>query len=167
MIKNKELSYLKYWDVNDLYRWAMSQKLQVNIFEQIKDISQFNEGFIKKYDEENDEEYFLEVDIQYPKILHELRNDLPILPARMKVEKLLVNLHDKTECFIHIRNVKQALKNRLILKKVHGVIEFNQKPWLKPYFDVNTMLREKAKNNVEKDFIRLINKTVFEKTMEM
>ena len=64
--KNKESSYLNYWDVNNLYGWAMSQKLPVNNFEWIKDTSQFNEDFIKNYNEESDEGYFLEVDVQCP-----------------------------------------------------------------------------------------------------
>ena len=63
--KNKESSYLQYWDVNNLYRLAMPQKLLVNNFEWIEDTSQFNEDFIKSYNEESDEEYFIEVGIQY------------------------------------------------------------------------------------------------------
>ena len=59
--ENKESSYLKYWDVNNLYGWAMSQKLPVNNFEWIEDTSQFNEDFIKSYNEESDEGYFLEI----------------------------------------------------------------------------------------------------------
>ena len=85
--KNKGSSYLKYWDVNNLYGWTMSQKLPVNIFEWIKDISKFNENFIKNYNEESDKGYFLEVDVQYLEKLHELHNDLPFLPERMKTEK--------------------------------------------------------------------------------
>ena len=126
--KNKESSYLQYWDVNNLYGWAMSQKLPVNNFEWIKDTSQFNEDFIKNYNEESDEGYFLEVDVQYLEKLHELHNDLPFLPERMKiekVEKLVANLHDKTEYVIHIRNLKQALNHGLVLKKVHRVIKLN------------------------------------------
>ena len=75
--KNKESSYLKYWDVNNLYGWAMSQKLLVNKFQWIEDTFQLNEDFIKDYNEESDEGYFLEVDLQYPEKLHELHNDLP------------------------------------------------------------------------------------------
>ena len=86
--KNKESSYLQYWDVNNLYGWAMSQKLPVNNFEWIKDTSQFNEDFIKNYNEESDEGYFLEVDVQYLEKLHELHNDLPFLPERIKIEKV-------------------------------------------------------------------------------
>ena len=95
----------------------MSQKLPVNNFELIKDTSQFNEDFIKNYNEESDEGYFLEVDVQYLEKLHELHNDLPFLPERMKiekVEKLVANLHDKTEYVIHIRNLKQALNHGLV-----------------------------------------------------
>ena len=78
-------SYLKYWDVNNLYGWAMSQKLPVNKFEWIKDTSQFIEDFIKNCNEETDEGYFLEFDIQYPEKLHELPNDLLFLPERIKI----------------------------------------------------------------------------------
>ena len=110
----------------------------------LKDTSQFNEGFIKNYNEESDEGYFLEVDVQCPEKLHDLHNDLPFLNKRMKiekVEKLVTNLQDKTEYVIHIRNLKQALNHGLILKKVHREIKFNQKFWLKPYIDMNTNLR--------------------------
>ena len=80
--KNKESSYLKYWDVNNLYGWAMLQKPPVNNFEWIKDTSQFNEDFIKNYNEESDEGYFLEVDVQYLKNLNELYNDLPFFARK-------------------------------------------------------------------------------------
>ena len=72
--KNKESSYLKYWDVNNLYVWAMLQKLPVNNFEWIEDTFQFNEDFIKSYNEESDEGYFLEADVQYPGKLLERKN---------------------------------------------------------------------------------------------
>ena len=133
----------------------MSQKLPVYNFEWIKDTSQFNEDFIKHYNEVSDEGYFFEVDAQYPEKLHEFHNDLPFLPERMKiekVEKLVANLHDKTDYVIQIRNLKQALNHGLVLKKVHGVVKFNQNAWLKPYIDMNTDLRKKAKNDFEKDF---------------
>ena len=108
--KNKELSYLQYWDVNNLYGWVMLQKLSVNKFEWIKDTSQFNRDFIKNYNEENDEGYFLEGDVQYLQKVHELHNDLLFLPERMKIKKvemLAANLQDKTEYVIHIRNLKK------------------------------------------------------------
>ena len=139
----------------------MSQKLPVNNFEWIEDTSSFNEGFVKSYNEESDEGYF---DVQYPEKLLELHNDLPFLPERMKlekVEKLVTNLHDKSEYVIHKRNLKQALNHGLIFKKIHRVIKFNRKAWLKPYINMNTELRQKTKNNFEKDFFRLMNNAVF------
>ena len=85
---------------------------------------------------------------------------------RKKVEKFVTNLNDKTEYVIHVRNLKQALNHGLILKKVHSVIKFNQKAWLKLYIDMNTELRQKTKNNFAKDFFKLMNNAVFGKTME-
>ena len=97
--KNKESPYLKYLNSNNLYGWAMSQKLPINNFEWIEDTSRFNKDFIKNFNEESYEGYFLELDVQYFKNLHELHNDLSFLTERMKiikVEKLVANLHDKT-----------------------------------------------------------------------
>ena len=108
----------------------------------------FNEDFIKIYNEESDEGYFLQVDVQYSKTLHEFHNDLPFLPERMKIEKVekgVANLHDRIKYVIHIRNLKQALNHRLVIKKVHRMIKFNQYAWLKPYIDMNTDLRKKCK----------------------
>ena len=124
-------------------------------FEWIEDTFQFNEDFMKNYDEESDEEYFLEVDVQYLEKLHELHNELPFLPKRMKikkVEKPVANLHDKTEYVILIINLKQPLNHELILKTVHRVITFNQNAWLKPYIDMNTDLSKKQKIILKKFF---------------
>ena len=112
--KNKELSHVHYWDVNNLYGLAMSQKLWINSFEWIKDTSQFNEDFIKNFNEESDERYFLEVDVQYLEESHELHNNLPFLPEKIKIQKVqefAANLHDKTEYVIHIRNLKASIKS--------------------------------------------------------
>ena len=106
----------------------MSQKLPVNSFEWIKHASQFSEDFIKNCNEESDEGYFLEVDVQYLLKLHELHSDLLFLQERIKidkVEKILANLHDKSEYVRDIRNLKQALHHGLVLKNVHKFIKFN------------------------------------------
>ena len=87
--KNNKSSYIQHWDVNNLYGWAISRKLPVNRFECIKDTSQFNEDFIKDYNEESDEGYFLEFHVQYLKKLHDLHNQLSFLPERMKFEKMI------------------------------------------------------------------------------
>ena len=85
--KSKESSFLQYWDVNNLFGWAMSQKFLVSNFLWIKDTSQFNEDYMKNYNEERDEGHLLEIDVQYAEQLHELHNDLSFLPKRIKIEK--------------------------------------------------------------------------------
>ena len=169
--KSIESSYLMYLDANNLYGWAMSQKLPVNGFKWVKQkkLLKLSEDFIKNYDENSNKGYFLEVDIDYPKELFNLHKDLPFLPERKKVEKvekLICSIEDKEKYVIHIRALKQALNHGLKLKKVHRVIQFNQKAWLKPYIDMNTGLRKKAKKEFEKDFFKLMNKSVFGKTLE-
>ena len=167
--KNIESSYIEFLDANNLYGWAMSQKLPVNGFKWVKKLSQFNEDFIKKYDQNSNTGYFIEVDVEYPKNLFSLHNDLPFLLERKKirrVEKLICSIEDKERYVIHIRALKQALNHGLKLKKVHIVIQFNQKAWLKPYIDINTKFRIEAKNEFEKDFFKLMNNSVFRKTME-
>ena len=83
-----------------------------------------------------------------------------------KCNKLLCCLYDKNNYVVHIRTLEQALNHGLIFKKVHRTIQFNQNAWLKLYIDMNTKFRTKAKNDFEKDFFKLINNLVFEKTME-
>ena len=109
-----------------------------------------------------------EVDIEYPKQLFGSHKELPFLPERRKlekVEKLVCSIEDKEKYVIHIRALKQALNHGLVLKDVHRVIKFNQEAWLKPYIDMNTKLRKEAKNEFEKDFFKLMNNSVFGKTM--
>ena len=101
--------------------------------------------------------------------MHDLHSGLPFLAERMKINKyskLVCNLYDKNNYVLHIRSLKQALDNGLILKKVHRVIQLNQEAWLKEYIDMNTELRKQAKNDFEKDFFKLMNNSVFGKTME-
>ena len=158
-----------YLDASNLYGKAMSQKLPVNGFKWEDDLSRFNERFIKNYNENSDIGYFLEVDVEYPKKLFSSHKDLPFLPERTnfeKVEKHFCSIEDKEKYFIRIRALKQTLNHGLILKSVHRVIQFNQEAWLKPYIDMNTKLRKEAKNEFEKDFFKLMNNSVFGKTIE-
>ena len=167
--KNKESSFLMYVDANNLYGWAMSKKLPVDGFKWIDDLTMFTEDFMKSYDEESDIGYMLVVDVEYPKNLHVLHSDLPFLPERMKINKcskLVCNLNNKENYSVHILALKQALNHELKLTKVHSVIEFRQEAWLKPYIDLNTDLRKDAKNEFEKDFYKLMNNSVFGKTIE-
>ena len=124
----------------------------------------FNEEFLKNYDEDSDKGYILEIDVEYPKNLHDLHSDLPFLPERMKINKcskLVCNLYDKNNYAVHIRSLKQALDHGLILKNVHRVIQFNQEAWLKEYIGMNNELRKETKNDFEKDFFKLMNNSVF------
>ena len=142
--------------MNNLYGWAVSQKSPVNDFKWVEDTSQFTKDFMENYNEDKDESYFLEVDVQYHQKLHNLHNDLPSRYESMKIEnieKLLANLYDKEEYVILIRNLKQALNRRLILKKVHRVIKFNKKAWLKSYIDINTELKKMQQMILKKIFL--------------
>ena len=165
--KNKKSSYIQYLDANNLYGWPMCQKLPVNVFKWVKDVSKVDEELIKDYDEDSDKGYIFEVDVEYPEKLHNLHSDLPFLPERMKIDKCkLCNLYNKERYVVHIRSLKQALNHGLILKKVHRIIKFNQEAWLKTYIEMNTELRKMAKNDFEKDFFKLMNNALFGKTME-
>ena len=148
----------------------MSEKLPINGFKWVNDISGINKKFVKSYDKKNSEKgYILEVDVDYPSKLHKLHSDMPFLPERMKIDKtqkLVRNLRDKKKYVVHISILKQALNHGLKLKKVHRVIEFNLEAWLKKYIDMNTELRKKASTDFEKDFFKLMNNAVFGKTME-
>ena len=164
----EESSYIQYLDANNLYGWVMSKKLPVNGFKWINN-NEINEDFIKNYDENNDKGYIFEVDVKYPKRLHELRSDLPFLPERMEINKcnkLVCNLYSKKKYVAHINTLKQALNHGLKFKKIHRVIEFNQEAWLKLYIDMNNDLRKLAKNDFEKDLFKLMNNSVFGKIME-
>ena len=83
-----------------------------------------------------------------------------------KVEKLVANLHGRTEYVSHIRNLKQELNHELILKLVHTVIQLNQGTWLNSYINMNTKLRQNAKNNFEKLFFKLMYNAVLGRTAE-
>ena len=167
--KNKKSSFLMYVDANNLYGWAMSKKLPVDRFKSVDDLSMFTEDFIKSYDEEGDVGYLLVANIEYPKTLRMLHSDLPILPDRMKVnkvKKLVCNVTDKENYSIHIVALKQALNHDLKLIRVHSVISFRQEAWLKPYIDLNTESRKNAKNVFEKDFYKLKINSIYGKTVQ-
>ena len=141
-----------YSDAKNLYGREMSQKLPVDSFKWITDTSIFDDEFIRNYNGDSNKGYIIEVDVEYPKELHDLHTGFPFLPDRIKINKcnkFVCNLYDKKIYVVHIRALKEALNHGLILKKVHKVIEFNQKAWLKPYIDMNTELRKKAKNDRE------------------
>ena len=160
-----ESSYLQYLDANNLCGWAMSQPLPTGGFKWVD----VNPNEISELATRTDKGYILEVDVSYPKELHNSHNDLPFMCERMEingVEKLVPNLRDKKNYIIHIQALKYAQQHGLRLDRIHQVIEFDQSPWLKTYIDFNTQLRMAATIDFEKDFFKLMNNSVFGKMME-
>ena len=141
---NPELddSYLTYQDANNLYGCAMCKRLPTGNFKWINP-EIVNLG---SYNENSDKGIILEVDLEYPKELHQLHNDYPCAP-----EKMIIT---------------DDLSLGLKIKKILRVLEFDQSAWLKEYIDYNTEMRKNAKNSFEKDFFKLMNNSVFAKTME-
>ena len=128
-----------------------------------ENLDRYTPEFIKNYDENSNLGYLFEVDIDYPKHLHELHSHLPFLPE--KDNKLLATLKKKSYV-VHISALKQALNHGLVLEKIHRVIKFRREAWLEPYIDKNTELRANAKNEFEKEFFKLMNNSVFGQMME-
>ena len=177
-----ENNYIMYYDANNLYGWAMSQSLPYSDF---KWKTRNKDGKFDKRQKGNG--WILEVDLEYPKHLHKLHNNYPLAPEKLSVKeewlssyqtdllenksminitKLVPNLMDKTKYVVHYRNLQIYLSLGMKVKKVHRILEFNEKPWMEPYIRLNTELRKKAKSAFEKDFYKLMNNSVFGKTME-
>lgn len=165
--ETKEKSWIVYQDCNNLYGWAMSQYMPYGGFNWV-------EPTLNGLDDLNDTSPIgrvYEVDVTYPRHLHDKHNDLPFLPNSdiprgSKVRKLMATFEMKKNYVIHYKNLQQAIKNGLKVEKVHRVIQFNQSDWLAKYIELNTELRKKAKNDFEKDFFKLMNNAVFGKTMQ-
>ena len=152
--------YIMYLDANNLYGWAMSKPLPTHGFKWMK---------VDELETWELHSCILEVDLECPKNLHDLHNDYPLAPEQIvvnKVSKLIPNLGDKKKYVLHYENLKQYLKLGLKLTHIHRGIKFNESPWLEKYISLNTKLRTKAKNEFEKNFFKLMNNSVFGKTME-
>ena len=157
--------YLQYLDANNLYGWAMSQPLPTGGFKWVN----VKPSKISQLAKRKSKGYISEVNVHYPRKLHDSHNGLPFMCERMKingVKKLIPNLYDKKRYVINIRALDQALKHGLVLDKIHRAIEFKQSAWMKKYIDFNTKLRTAAANDFEKDFYKLMNNSVFGKTIE-
>ena len=168
--KSKPSKYIQYLDANNLYGSAMSKKLPTHGFKWMtcKEMETlFEQQELRTW---NKTPCFLEVDLQYPEKLHDLHNDYPFCPEGVKcknnVEKLIPNLRDKKKYVLHYKNLIQCIRYGMKLTRIHRGIKFVESDCLKPYIDMNTKLRTKAKNNFEKDFFKLMNNSVFGKTME-
>ena len=186
--KKKPSKYIMYLDANNLYGWAMSQYLPTGGFKWMKQ-EHIDKLDLGKYQEDSKKGLILEVDLEYPKELHDLHNDYPLAAEKIKVtndmlskyskqiaekygistglvSKLIPTLSNKEKYVLHYRNLQLYIDLGLKVTKVHRVLEFNQSLWLKQYIDFNTEKRKNAKNAFEKDFFKLMNNSVFGKTME-
>ena len=148
---------------------------------------------VRDWNENDDNPYKLEVDLEYPKELHDLHSDHPLAPENMNVKeeylsehqkelhrhyyngkeatdektpKLILNLKDKENYVIHIKALQSYLKKGLKLKQIHRAVNFKQRAWLKPWIDFNTGKRKDAKSDFEKDMFKLMNNAAYGKTME-
>ena len=180
--------YIMYLDANNLYGWAMSQYLPIGNFKWMSN-REIKQSDLGKHKADGKKGFILEVDLEYPRELHDMHNDYPVCPEKVKVSndmlsgyckkiaekykisiglvsKLIPTLRDKKEYVLHYRNLQLYLDLGLKIKKIHRVLKFDQSPWLKQYIDFNTEKRKNAKNSFEKDFFKLINNSVFGKTME-
>ena len=152
--------YIQYLDANNLYGWAMSKPLPTHGFKWMK-MDEFETWELHPC--------ILEVDLEYPKNLHDLHNDYPLAPEQImvnKTSKLIPNLGDKKKYVLHYEDLRQYLKLGLKLTHIHRGIKFKESPWLEKYISLNTKLRTETKNEFEKDFFKLMNNAVFGKTME-
>ena len=156
--------FLVYLDANNLYGWAMSQLLPVSNFEWM------NEEDLENWRNLGEGKgCILEVDLLYPEELHDLHNDFPLAPEILelgKIKKLTQNLRDKESMVLHGRNLAFYLSLGMKLKKIRRGIKFKESCFMKCYIDKNTELRSQGKTKFEKDFFKLMNNSVFGKTIE-
>lgn len=166
----KESNFIMYFDANNLYGHSMSQYLPWNNFRWCT--FNFTAHTIMQLHDQSCDGYIFEVDLEYPKGLHDLHRDYPMcaekrtVPGGSEHMKLLLTLLEKERYVVHYRMLKLALQQGLLLKRVYRVLQFEQRAWLKPYIDLNTEMRKRATNDFEKNFFKLMINTIFGKTME-
>ena len=159
----EESPYKQYLDANNLYRWAMSQSLPTHGFKWIRDLTKDKvmdilENANHSMSNLGRKGYILEVDLEYP-----------LAPEKMivnGVEKLICHFKPRKNYVVHYRNLRQYLEMGMKITAVHRGISFFQSSWMEPYIRKNTELRKTAANSFEKDFFKLMNNSVFGKTIE-
>ena len=170
---DKPSSFIQYLDANNLYGWAMSQSLPTHGFKWMKEPT--IESVLKILEGRGRGGcnpllgYIFEVDMEYPKDLWKSHNDYPVAPEKMivnSVEKLICHFKPRKNYVVHSRNLRQYLEMGLKITAVHRGIMFRQSYWMEPYIRKNTELRKTAANSFEKDFFKLMNNSVFGKTIE-
>jgi len=170
--KTKPPTSMLYIDANNLYGYAMSQMLPEKNFKFEDDVDKFSSDFIMNLQDDASTGYFLEVDFNYPKELHDKHNDLPLCCEKKSVggsstvKKLVCSLEDKKHQILHYRMVKFCIQQGLQLVKVHRVVSFHQSKFLEEYIRTNTILRQGATNSFSKDLFKLMNNACYGKFIE-
>ena len=170
----KESTYIQYLDANNLYGWAMSQQLPTHGFKWMKDLTVENVMEILEKTNHSmsnlgKKGYIFEIDLEYPSKLWKLHNDYPLAPERIVingVEKLVSHFKPRKNYVVHYRALRQLLELGMKLTTVHRGIVYYQSSWMEPYIRKNTELRKVALTQSEKDFFKLMNNSVFGKTIE-
>ena len=171
---NEDSTFIQYLDANNLYGWAMSQNLPTHGFKWMRNITlekvdEILEKANHRMSNHGKKGYIFEVDLEYPEHLWDSHNDYPLAPEKIKVngvEKLICHFKPKKNYVVHYRNLRQYLEMGMRITAVHRGISFYQSSWMEPYIRKNTELRKTAANNFEKDFFKLMNNSVFGKTIE-
>ena len=169
-------TYIQYFDANSLYGWAMSQSLPTHGFKWMRDLTKetvmdiLEKANHSMINPRNKKGYIFEVDLEYPPDLWKSHNDYPLAPEKMivnSVEKLICHFKPRKNYVEHYGNLRQYLEMGMRLTAVHRGISLNQSSWMEPYIrKINTELRKTASNSFEKDFFKLMNNSVFGKTIE-
>ena len=157
---SKPSKFIIYLDANNLYGFAMQKHLPFKNFKKMKN---------PELGYRNGVPCILVVDLEIPEHLHDCFNDYPLAPERLYgngAERLIPNLMNKKNYVLYYKNLKLYEELRLKITKFHRGISFDEKPFMKDYIDLNTKLRANANNDFEKDFFKLMNNSVFGKTME-
>jgi hypothetical protein len=152
--------FIKYFHANNLYGWAMCLLLPTGNFKWL------TEDELRTW---RSTPCILEVDLEYLEELHDLHSDYPLAPESLtinKCPKLVPNLQNKTNYVVHHENLKLYERLGMKITKIHRGLSFDESAWLKEYIDLNTSLRTAATNDFEKDFFKLMNNSVFGKTMK-
>ena len=180
--ENKDSTFIMYWDVNNLYGWAMTQYLLYNDFEWMSE-EEISEIDFDLVNEDSNEGYILEVDLEYPDDLHDLYSDYPLATEKLKVSddmlssyclsiakehgirvgdvnKLIPNLKKKENYIVHYRNLQLYKSLGIKVVKTNKVLKFKQSDWLKKFVMFNTEKRMCAVNKFEKDFFKLMVNSV-------
>ena len=165
---SKPSTYIQYLDANNLYGWAMSQPLPTHGFKLMHNLTIGSVINLLERRKSN-KGYIFEVDLEYPRKLWKSHNDYPLAPEKTLVngvEKLIGSFRPQKNYVVHYRNLRMYLEMGMRLTAVHRGISFYQSPWMASYISENTELRKTAANSFEKDFFKLMNNSVFGKTIE-